>query len=45
MEDRHVLLLGKALGREEDIALEDLFSDWFYLSFFNKAYDKEQCRD
>lgn len=41
MEDRHVLLLGKALGREEDITLEDLFSDWFYLSFFNKAYDKE----
>ena len=41
MEDKHVLLLGKVLGREENITLEDLFSDWFYLSFFNKAYDKE----
>ena len=41
MEDKHVLLLGKVLGREEDITLEDLFSDRFYLSFFNKAYDKE----
>ena len=41
MEDKHVLLLGKVLGREEGITLEDLFSDWFYLSFFNKAYDKE----
>ena len=25
MEDKHVLLLGKVLGREEDITLEDLF--------------------
>ena len=41
MQDGHVLLLGKVLGREEDTTLEDLFSDWFYLSFFNKAYEKE----
>ena len=38
MKDKHVLLLGEVLGREEETTLEDLFSDEFYLDFVNKAY-------
>ena len=41
MKDRHVLLLGNALGRREDTAIEDLFSLDFYLGYVNSAYVKE----
>jgi len=41
MKDRHVLLLGHAIGRGEETTLEDLCPADFYLEFVNKAYDKD----
>ena len=40
MKDKHVLLLGDVIGREDETTLEDLFPDEFYLEFVNKAYEK-----
>ena len=41
MKDKHVLLLGPVLGREEETALEDMFPDEFYINYVNRAYEKE----
>ena len=41
MTDKHVLLLGDVIGREDETTLEDLFPDEFYLEFVNKTYKKE----
>jgi predicted ATP-dependent endonuclease of OLD family len=41
MKDRHILLLGKSIGRVEETTLEDLFPLNFYLKFVNRAYAKE----
>ena len=41
IRDRHVLLLGQILGREEETTLEDMFPEEFYLGFVNSVYEKE----
>jgi hypothetical protein len=41
MKDRHILLLGPAVGRMQETTLEDLFPVEFYLEFVNRAYEKE----
>jgi len=41
MKDRHVVLLGQAIGRTDETTLEDLFPVDFYLEFVNQAYEKE----
>ena len=41
IKDRHVLLLGHVLGREEETTLEDIFPEEFYIEFVNQVYAKE----
>lgn len=41
IKDRHVLLLGKAVDRQEETCLEDLLPIDFYLEYVNRAYKKE----
>lgn len=41
VKDRHVLLIGQIIGREEQTTLEDIFSEEFYLTFVNNAYSRE----
>jgi len=41
IKDRHVLLLGKAADRQEVTCLEDLLPLDFYLTYVNRAYEKE----
>ncbi len=41
MKDRHVLLLGQAIGRDGDTTIEDLFPLDFYLGYVNQAYTQE----
>jgi hypothetical protein len=41
MKDRHILLLGRALGRKEETTLEDLFPVDFYVQYVNRAYHSE----
>lgn len=41
LKDRHVLLLGQIIERDERTTLEDIFPEEFYLRFVNRAYSKE----
>ncbi|MBS3947904.1 MAG: ATP-binding protein [Dethiobacter sp.] len=41
MKDRHVLMIGKILGRTDETTIEDLFPADFYLRYVNCAYQKE----
>jgi hypothetical protein len=41
MKDRHVLLLGQAIGKNSDTTIEDLFPLDFYLGYVNQAYNQE----
>jgi hypothetical protein len=41
MKDRHVLLLGLAVGRTEETTVEDLFPTEFYLRYVNMTYHDE----
>lgn len=41
MKDRHVLMIGKILGRTDETTIEDLFPADFYLRYVNRAYEKE----
>lgn len=41
MKDRHVLLIGNAIGRGDDCTVEDLFPLDYYLTFVNQAYQAD----
>ena len=41
MENKYVLMLGEILGMNHSCALEDLFSESYYLEFVQAAYHKE----
>ena len=41
IENRQILSVGQAIGREVDVEIEDLFPDEFYLKFVNEAYRHE----
>ena len=41
LRSQKVLLLNEACGRTEDMAVEDVFSESFYLGFVEKTYRKE----
>ena len=41
MKDRHVLLLGQAIGLSDDATLEDIFPVEFYLKYVNQTYKNE----
>lgn len=41
MDNKYVLMLGEVLGLSHSCALEDLFSESYYLAFVQSAYNKE----
>jgi predicted ATP-dependent endonuclease of OLD family len=41
MDNKYVLMLGEVLGLPHSCALEDLFSESYYLEFVQSAYNKE----